>query len=128
MAVLLEDVLSPVARDFWSSLTGNDEVIAPALLFPECTSVIRNRVHRLLLTETEGAAIMRELLRMPISIMQSTEQFTLAYAFATRLGRVRAYDTQYLAVARLGEASLVTLDGGMHQAAVELGISARLLR
>ncbi len=47
--------------------------------------------------------------------------------FAQRLGHAKAYDVQYLAVAEMENATLVTVDGGMYENSRVLGIAARLL-
>jgi hypothetical protein len=41
---------------------------------------------------------------------------------------LKSYDMQYVAVAEIEGCTLVTLDGGPYQAAIEIGVPARLLR
>jgi len=50
-----------------------------------------------------------------------------ALEFARLLGQAKAFDVQYVAVADVQRATLVTADSGMHHAALRLGISAKLL-
>lgn len=69
-----------------------------------------------------------DLLKLPISLSDDRRVYTLAFDIAQRTRRKKAYDKQYVAVAVLERCEMVTLDGGVYQAAREQRIDARLLR
>jgi predicted nucleic acid-binding protein len=68
------------------------------------------------------------MLMLPVRISTRTDQHSRGLEIATHLGRLKAYDSQYLAVAELERGELITIDGGMAQAAREMSLPARLLR
>ena len=72
--------------------------------------------------------MLEDLLSLPIRLVDDRDQFRLAFDIAGRTRREKAYDMQYVAVALLEHAEIVTLDGGVYQAAREQTIDARLLR
>ena len=127
LGLVLQERSTEAAEVFWAALGPEDEVVAPQLLLPECTSSIRRRAARQEITEIEAAGVLLHLLDLPIRIEQSRSQFTLALEYARRLTVSRAYDAQYLAVARLIEGEVVTVDRGMFEAAGRLGLPARLI-
>ena len=128
LASVLSEHATAAARAFWSDLTGFDDVVGPQLLLPECTSVLRQRVGSGELTEAESADLLEDLLSLPIRIHESRDQFRVALTLAGRLKRPKAYDMQYLAVATIERAELVTLDRGLRQAATDIHHPVRLLR
>ena len=128
IATLLEENRTSQARSFWISLAADDEVIVPCVLFPECTSVIRRTVVSGALTEAEGYEKLGELLALPLRISTQRAQFSLAFDWATRGKRAKTNDLQYVAVAQLEGAEIVSLDGGMQQAAREQNVPVRFLQ
>jgi len=96
-------------RDGW--FRDDIPLIAPALFKAEVTSVLREQVHRrgLLLEEAEQA--LDVALSWPIQIVEPTDELQRkAFDLATRFNRPKAYDAQYLAVARLASCELWTGD------------------
>jgi predicted nucleic acid-binding protein len=71
---------------------------------------------------------MEEMLDLPIRVEDSNEQFRRAYDWATRANRLRTHDLQYVALAQVHGATVITFDGGVEQAAIERGVSVRVLR
>lgn len=128
LAFLLNEERTAAVRGFWAQLTRDDQVVGPSLLLAECTSNIRTAVDTGRVPADEGPMLVSQLLHLPVRLNASVDQFRIAYEFATRLRRRKAYDMHYLAVARLEDAEVITVDGGMRQSAVELGIPVRLLR
>ena len=117
----------PLAEDFVGSLRTDDELIAPLLMLPECTSTLRSEVFAGRLGEGAATEFLSTLLSMPFQLVDSGEQFLGALRLASRFRHRNAYDMQYLAVAELSEAELVTLDRGLRHAADEIGIPVRFL-
>jgi predicted nucleic acid-binding protein len=81
-----------------------------------------------MLGHDEALHLVSEMLRLPLRVSMMQRQFTHALELANRFRRSKAYDMQYLAVAELEDCEIVTLDGGIRQAAIELKRPYRLLR
>jgi predicted nucleic acid-binding protein len=129
VAWLLRGHATQRVEQFWRALEdGLDELFGPQLLYPECTSVIREQVARGEITQDHAMRVVDELLALPIRVSREPDQFPRALELAERFRRVKAYDMQYLAVAELQGAELVTLDGGLFEAASQLGLPVTLLR
>jgi predicted nucleic acid-binding protein len=128
-AVLAWILREPVARvaEFWDNLNEEDEVVGARLLLAECTSVIRVSVFDGRITQAEAVDFVAELVSLPIRTCQSQLQFTRALELAERFRHRRAYDMQHLAAAEVEAAELVTLDGGLRYAALELRHPVRFL-
>jgi predicted nucleic acid-binding protein len=128
MASLFDEPASRSVRAFLSSLRASDELIGAQVLLPECAAVLRRRVADSRTSEAEAIERLDELLELPIEIETSGQQFRTAFEWALAMNRIRMHDLQYVAVARLRNASIATIDGGMRQAAMEHGVPVRLLR
>ena len=129
VAWLFEAQVTPPVEQFWTGLRGGvDEVLGPQLLYPECTSVIREQVAVGEISREHAFRLIDQLLSLPIRISQLAAQFRRALELAERFQRKKAYDMQYLAVAELYGGELLTLDSGLFEAASQLGVPARLLR
>jgi predicted nucleic acid-binding protein len=127
LALFLKEDQSLV-NEFWMSLTPDDQVFGAQVLLPECTSVIQENVFKGRMTVGEGETAVADLIALPITTTVEREQFPRAVALAERFRRVKAYDMQYLAIAEMTGSELVTIDGGMRQAAMEIGQRVRFLR
>jgi predicted nucleic acid-binding protein len=68
------------------------------------------------------------LIALPMETVTALEQFNRANDLARRFQHRKAYDMQYLAVAEIARAELVTADRGLRHAADAIGVPARLLR
>ena len=86
------------------------EVVAPALLPFELTSVLRNKVHRGLLTADEGEKAFDLMERLPVSIRAPFGLHRRAWELATELNRPAAYDCHYLALAEIEGCEFWTAD------------------
>lgn len=129
LAWLFQSQTTQAVEEFWAGVRhGVDEVIGPQLLYPECTSVIREQVSKGEISHAHALRLVEQLLALPVRIAWVTDQFRHAIELAERLGRTKAYDMQYLAVAELQDGELLTLDGGLFDAASQLGVPVRLLR
>jgi predicted nucleic acid-binding protein len=128
MGWLLEAQVTHPIEEFWAGLRdGVDEVYGPQLLYPECTSVIREQVAKSEISHDNALRLIDHMLALPIHVSSETQQFARALELAERLRRAKAYDMQYLAVAQLEDAELLTLDRGLFDAASRLRVPARLL-
>lgn len=128
VAWLLQAQVTPRVEEFWTGLRdGVDELFGPQLLYPECTSVIREQVAKSEISHDNAVRLVNEMLALPIRVSFGTDQFPRALELAERFRQAKAYDMQYLAVAELRGAELLTLDRGLFDAASRLGVPARLL-
>jgi predicted nucleic acid-binding protein len=128
IATVLNESATPAARQFWQELTREDSVIAPAILFPECTSALRQRTLDGTISEAEGVVLLEEMLALPIAIELAREQFPVALAWAIQMKRKKTNDLQYVAIASIREAQILTLDSGVRQAALEHGVPVTVIR
>ena len=67
------------------------------------------------------------MLTIPVRIVEHDSLYPRAYDIARALGKSKAYDALYLAVAEHESAELLTVDRRMRDAARRLGISATLV-
>jgi predicted nucleic acid-binding protein len=121
----LLDRLAPY--EFFDNLTTRDEVFAAQILLPECTSTLRATVFDGLLEGDEALGMLARLVNFPMQRIDSPQQFASAIDLAARFHHRRAYDMQYLAVAELTNAEIVTMDRGLREAAVATGVPVQFL-
>lgn len=128
LAWFLPTQRSQAASDIWRQLLRRREpLIAPPLLHAEVTSVLRRYVHGGVLTHDEAVQAIDHLCQIPMSLAHRPEVYRRALELADRLGQVKAYDAQYMAVADLEECALYTLDQGLYHSAQRMGIATRLV-
>jgi predicted nucleic acid-binding protein len=85
-------------------------LIAPSLLAFEVAATLRRYVYRQDLTPEEGEEALTLFLRLPIRLSSQRGMFPLAFRLARELNQPRAYDTAYLALARLRACPFWTAD------------------
>ena len=110
------------------SFTDRDELIAPPLIRIECTTAFSRLVHTRQMSEVYGRLQVNRLLSLPIRIVEHDSLYPRAFDIARMLGTSKAYDALYLVAAEHEGAELLTVDGGMYDAAARLGIRATLVR
>ena len=91
--------------------------VAPALLWSEATSTLRELVWRGRLDAEEATVALGRLLDAGIERRAPRRLYEEASALARELGWAKTYDAEYLALARLLDCPLVTLDGRMRRGA-----------
>jgi predicted nucleic acid-binding protein len=124
----MDEAATAAALGFWDGLRRSDEVVTAQVLHPECIAVLRRKVAQGVLSEAEGRAMLEQALALPIAVETSRTQFSLAFIWAITTKRVKMHDLQYVAVAQIRDAEIVTIDGGLRQAATERGVRVRFLR
>lgn len=128
LAWLLKESAGPSFEAFLARLRNEvDQLVSAEVLRAECTSAIRFAVRRDRVDVNEGRALVADLLRMPIALARGDDQFMRAYDLAIQFDLRKAYDMQYVAVAQMNRAELVTCDKGQRDHAEELGIPVRFL-
>ena len=128
LAYVLQESRSGAVARFLGTIDESDQLIEPAFLFVECTSTLRRKVYEGVLLAQDAQTKLDQLLRIRVRQITDLTQHLRALELAERLGKIRAYDEHYLAVAESQGCEIVTIDGGMHQGAVNFKIPARLLR
>jgi predicted nucleic acid-binding protein len=117
----------PSVDAFFADLTNQDELIGPQMLLPEYTSVLREQVYLKLISAEAARQALHDVLAMPIRTAVSVQQFPRSFDLATQFQSRKAYDMQFIAVAELESATIVTLDRGMRHAAAQIGVPVRFL-
>jgi predicted nucleic acid-binding protein len=108
--------VDPAVCDLVESwLEGGTELVGPALLYSEVTSVIRNQVHRGNLERDDGDQILGLFLRLGITRVDDARLYRRGYELATKYGHARAYDAHYLAVAEREQCLLWTADDELYE-------------
>lgn len=105
-------------RDQWALWRdGETSVLAPWLWAFESHAVLRRKVARGELTETEGREAWRVLRQQAIRIAHPRDLFDRAWAIAVELSRPTTYDAVYVALAELRGCELWTADERLMNAA-----------
>jgi predicted nucleic acid-binding protein len=91
-------------------LVGHGRLIAPCLLWSETASALRELQNRGEVDEETAAGGLERLLGAPIERYEGRDLQREATAVAKSLGWAKTYDAEYVALARLLGAPLVTID------------------
>lgn len=117
LKLVLPEPDSPKVRRLWERWVEEDRpIVAPWLWIYEVTSVLRNRVHRGLLTPSEGDAALQALQAQGVRLLHPTTLQTTAWRLAERFHRPTAYDSFYLALAQELGCDLWTADKRLYHA------------
>lgn len=95
--------------------------LAPALLWSEVLSALHEATWRGELTADEAAAARTVFAGLPLHRDDSGEIGDEAWRIADELGLAKTYDAEFLALARLRGALLVTADARLRRGADRLG-------
>ena len=85
-------------------------LVAPALLWSECTSVLREMQYRGEISGVLQEAAMARLVGGPIQRRSPRRLYVEASRLAADLGWAKTYDAEYVALARMLAAPLLTRD------------------
>lgn len=85
-------------------------LLAPSLLGFEVTSALRRMVYQKMINPEHGESAFTAFRQLAIRYSSRGEIFRQAWQLAKELDRPRAYDTAYLAVARLNQCDFWTAD------------------
>lgn len=86
------------------------QLVAPALLWSECTSVLREMHYRGEISTALKDAALARLLGGAIQKRSTRRLYVEASRIAVELGWAKTYDAEYVALARMLQAPLVTRD------------------
>lgn len=102
-------------------------LVAPVLIAYELTAVLRKAVRRGRLTESLAEEGIDGFFRLGVTLHSARVLHQLALRLANELGLGTAYDTHFIALARVLDCPLWTADKGMHRAASGVLPEAHLL-
>ncbi len=94
--------------------------IAPPLLWSEVTSVLHELQWRRQVSADLTARARTRFASMAIRRRSPSRLQVEAWAIATRLGWAKTYDAEYVALARLSDCALLTIDARLARAATAI--------
>jgi len=98
---LSDEALHGIANQKLTEWTQNSEsLVAPRLFRSEITAVMRKAVFQQRITHETGRKLLNQLLLYPVTVYEDIALLQEAYEIAQQFNRPRAYDAQYLALAR----------------------------
>lgn len=111
MLVVDPTVVLPIlaAGTPWAS-AGDDDLVAPPLLWSECRSLLHDLARRGVLPAPEARRLRRALDRAPITELGHPQLGEESWRMADLLNHPRTEAAEYVALARLTGAPLATLD------------------
>ncbi len=89
---------------------GRKRLVAPPLMWSEARSVIRLAMTHKRITEADGESAFESLERCKVEKLDPAELGTTVWEIAKEYGWGRTYDAEFVALARLTDFTLVTLD------------------
>ncbi len=123
MATLVVDASFAVRAcgiDNGFSVLGAERLAAPALMWSEARSVIRETAWRGEIDERDARATYGRLRECPVDRLDPPELHQEAWRVAAEMGWAKTYDAEYVALARLLDAALVSRDGRLRRGASRL--------
>src|SRR5947209_15129482 len=103
------------------ALFGREPLVAPPLLWSECRSALHEALFRREVSRADAVRALAELGRAPIRSRTHRRLGRRALELADQFGWAKAYDAEYLALADLLGARLITLDARLRRATTRLG-------
>jgi predicted nucleic acid-binding protein len=103
------------------SLFGDEQLVAPPLLWSEARSALHEALWRREIVTEEARTALDVLEAAPVRPRSHRRLGVTAWRLADELGWAKTYDAEYLALARLLHCRLVTLDARLHRGAARLG-------
>ena len=98
-------------------LFGDEDLVAPVLLWSEASSVIHELWWRHEISETLASTAFDVLLTAPIAARTPRRLRREAWRVADELGWAKTHDAEYVALARILRCRLFTVDGRLRRGA-----------
>ena len=97
-------------------------LIAPPLLWSEFHSAVHEAAWRGEIDNKTAESIRAEFARLGVVRRSPGQLYAEAYRIATELGWAKTYDAEFLALARIAGAKVLTTDGRLHRGAARTGL------
>jgi len=114
--VLSEEDSDKAAAEWQNWIRAGIEIEAPFLFINETTSVLRNRVYRHEISQSEAEEALGILGGLRITYLHPPQLRQIAWELARRFNRPTAYDSFYLALAQLEGCPFWTGDKRLYNA------------
>ena len=103
---------------------GGEQLVAPALLWSETPSVLNEMAFRGEISRELATQALERFLAGKVQVAERRHRAltTTAWGIAAELGWAKTYDAEYLALARLLETRVITLDMRLRRGADRLGL------
>lgn len=98
------------------------ELLAPPLMWSETCSAVHQAVWRHEIDDDEADAVLRALAELDIRRRHPARLHAEAYRLASELGWAKTYDAEFLALAHLEGARVLTTDARMRHGAQRTGL------
>lgn len=105
----------------WKPLA-SETLIAPALMWSEATSSLHEAVWRREVSAPRAREVFERLQSAPVRSRTHRRLHATAWQIAEEMGWAKTYDAEYVALARLLGARVVTLDARLRRGADRLGL------
>ena len=102
-------------------LLGDSDLLAPPLLWSEFNSSLHEASWRREIDEDRAQRMRSKLKRSAVRLRAPRGLHDESWRIADELGWAKTYDAEYVALARLLDCRLVTLDGRLRRGAGRLG-------
>jgi len=113
--------VASVARADGFKLLGDEDLVAPALMWSEARSTLHLGLIKGRISAEHATAQHERLEACPVRQAEERELGRRAWKIAEQFGWGRTYDAEYVALAQILDCRLVTLDGGLRRGADRLG-------
>lgn len=117
-AAALRASMSEPAR---SQLRSHD-LIGPPLLWSEVHSAVHQAVWRRDLDERQAAELLDAFASLAVRRRTPARLHSVAYELASELGWAKTYDAEFVALAQLDDAVVLTTDGRLRRGAERTGL------
>jgi predicted nucleic acid-binding protein len=108
----------------FASLRG-DELVAPQLMLIEASSVLHEMAWREEITKARAKTMLARLSKAPVEILMPAGLLESAWRIADELGWAKTYDAQYVALAKMLDCRLVSIDERLLRGVARLGVGVR---
>ncbi len=103
----------------------SQKLVAPHLLNVEASSVLHEMVWRKEITPERGRVMLARVGESPVELIAPDGLVQAAWEIADEFGWAKTYDAHYVALARLLDCKLVTIDERLLRGVARLGIAVR---